>query len=136
MESIDIPVLKSIELEGLTTVKSTAITLGFPVLVKASAGGGGKGMRIVSDPDDLHDAIAAAQREAASAFGDDKAFIEKYLQAPRHIEIQVFGDGEGNVISLHERECSIQRRHQKIIQESPSPAISEPTRQAMGAAAI
>ena len=127
---------RAIELERLAKVMSAAITLGFPVIVKASAGGGGKGMRIVSDPDDLSDAISAAQREAASAFGDDTAFIEKYLQAPRHIEIQVFGDGKGNVISLHERECSIQRRHQKIIEESPSPAITEPMRQAMSAAAI
>ena len=136
MESVGVPTLESIELEGLATVKSAAITLGFPVIVKASAGGGGKGMRIVNDPDDLSDAISAAQREAASAFGDDTAFIEKYLQAPRHIEIQVFGDGKGNVISLHERECSIQRRHQKIIEESPSPVITEPTRQAMSGAAI
>ena len=136
MESVGVPVLKSIELEGTATVKTDAATLGFPVLVKASAGGGGKGMRVVTNPEDLADAITSGQREAASSFGDDTVFIEKYLQASRHIEIQVFGDGKGNVISLYERECSIQRRHQKIIEESPSPAVGEPTRQAMSAAAI
>ena len=106
------------------------------MLVKASAGGGGKGMRIVTDADDLDEAIEGARREAAVAFGDDTVFLEKYLEASRHIEIQIFGDTHGNVISLFERECSIQRRHQKIIEESPSTAIDERTRTAMSAAAI
>jgi acyl-CoA carboxylase subunit alpha len=136
MESVGLPVLASIELEGLSTVKSAALALGFPVLVKPSAGGGGKGMRIVTNPHDLLEAIEGARREAASAFGDDTVFLEKYLEAPRHIEIQVFGDTQRNFISLFERECSIQRRHQKIIEESPSPAIDETTRTAMSGAAI
>jgi acyl-CoA carboxylase subunit alpha len=117
-------------------VKSAAMALGFPVLVKPSAGGGGKGMRIVTNTDDLLEAIEGARREAASAFGDDTVFLEKYLEAPRHIEIQVFGDTHSNFISLFERECSIQRRHQKIIEESPSPAIGETMRTAMSGAAI
>ena len=136
MESVGVPILPSIEFEGLPTVKSVAIALGFPVLVKPSAGGGGKGMRIVMHPDDLLEAIEGARREAASAFGDDTVFLEKYLEAPRHIEIQIFGDTHNNYISLFERECSIQRRHQKIIEESPSPAIDETTRTAMSGAAI
>jgi propionyl-CoA carboxylase alpha chain len=112
------------------------MSLGYPVLVKASAGGGGKGMRIVDDPDGLNEAIEGAEREALGAFGDGTVFLEKYLTAPRHIEIQVFGDVHGNVISLHERECSIQRRHQKIIEEAPSVAIDKATREAMGQAAV
>ena len=136
MEAAGVPTLPSVELAGLTSVGSAAMSLGFPVLVKASAGGGGKGMRVVTDPSDLDDAIAAAGREAAASFGDDTLFLEKYLTAPRHIEIQVFGDIEGTVMSLYERECSIQRRHQKIIEESPSPAVDEALRQAMGEAAV
>lgn len=136
MESVGVPVLASIELEGLSTVKSAAMALGFPVLVKPSAGGGGKGMRIVTKPDDLLEAIEGARREAAAAFGDGTVFLEKYLEAPRHIEIQVFGDTHSNFISLFERECSIQRRHQKIIEESPSPAIDEPMRTVMSGVAI
>jgi propionyl-CoA carboxylase alpha chain len=136
MEQIGVPTLPSVELDGISTMGSAAVSIGFPILVKASAGGGGKGMRIVDDPADLDEAVAAAGREAASAFGDDTVFLEKYLPAPRHIEIQVFGDGHGKVISLHERECSIQRRHQKIIEESPSMALDQRTRAAMGEAAV
>ncbi|HUG32992.1 MAG TPA: biotin carboxylase N-terminal domain-containing protein [Acidimicrobiia bacterium] len=132
MEEAGVPVLASIELDGLGSVNSAALSLGYPVLVKASAGGGGKGMRVVTDPDDLGDALASARREAESAFGDGTVFLERYLTAPRHIEIQVFGDGVGKVVSLHERECSIQRRHQKIIEEAPSSAIDGETRAAMG----
>jgi propionyl-CoA carboxylase alpha chain len=106
------------------------------VLVKASAGGGGKGMRIVRRPDDLADAVAGARREAASAFGDDTVFLERYLDAPRHVEIQVFGDTHGNTVSLFERECSIQRRHQKIVEEAPSPVVDPDLRARMGAAAV
>jgi acetyl/propionyl-CoA carboxylase alpha subunit len=133
---VGVPTLASIELEGLDSVNSAALSLGYPVLVKASAGGGGKGMRVVQDPADLGEAVEAAGREATGAFGDGTLFLEKYLTAPRHIEIQVFGDGSGNVISLHERECSIQRRHQKIIEEAPSVAIDPQTREAMGQAAV
>jgi propionyl-CoA carboxylase alpha chain len=136
MGQVGVPTLPSVELDGISTMGSAAVSIGFPVLVKASAGGGGKGMRIVDNPADLDEAVAAARREAASAFGDDTVFLEKYLPAPRHIEIQVFGDEHGKVISLNERECSIQRRHQKIIEEAPSMALDQATRAAMGATAV
>ena len=110
--------------------------IGYPVLIKASAGGGGKGMRIVSSPDALADEIVSARREAASSFGDGTVFVERYLPAPRHIEIQVFGDIHGNVVHLNERECSVQRRHQKIIEEAPSSAVGPSLRLEMGAAAV
>ncbi|MEZ5184699.1 MAG: biotin carboxylase N-terminal domain-containing protein [Candidatus Nanopelagicales bacterium] len=108
----------------------------FPVLVKASAGGGGKGMRRVDRREDLDEAVAAAKREAASAFGDDTVFIERYLERARHVEVQVFGDTHGNVVHLFERECSIQRRHQKVVEESPSPAVTPRLRDQMTAAAV
>jgi len=110
--------------------------VGYPLLVKASAGGGGKGMRIVDAPDTLADAVAAARREAAGAFGDDTVFLERYLPAPRHVEIQVLGDTHGNLVHCFERECSIQRRHQKVIEEAPSPAVTPALRDRMGAAAV
>src|SRR5689334_19146397 len=110
--------------------------VGFPLLVKAVAGGGGKGMRLVTSPADLPAALAAARREAASAFGDDRVFCERYLPAPRHVEVQVFGDTHGNVVHLRERECSIQRRHQKIVEECPSPAVDAGLRDRMGATAV
>ncbi len=110
--------------------------VGFPVLVKASAGGGGKGMRVVTEPAGLAEAVAAARREAASAFGDDTVFLERYVTAPRHVEVQIFGDHHGEVVSLFERECSIQRRHQKIIEESPSPALDDDLRARLCAAAV
>jgi propionyl-CoA carboxylase alpha chain len=136
MEEAGVPVLPSVELDGLDSVNSAALSLGYPVLVKASAGGGGKGMRIVTHPDDLGEALESARREARGAFGDDTVFLEKYLTAPRHIEIQVFGDSRGQVVSLHERECSIQRRHQKIVEEAPSVAVDPALRSEMGAAAV
>jgi acetyl-CoA carboxylase biotin carboxylase subunit len=108
----------------------------FPVLVKATGGGGGKGMRLVQSPAELKDAMAAASREAAAAFGDDRVFIEKYIRNPRHIEFQVLGDAHGNAIHVFERECSIQRRHQKIIEEAPSPAMTPELRDRMGSAAV
>ncbi len=108
----------------------------FPVLVKASAGGGGKGMRRVDRPEDLDEAIAAAKREAASAFGDDTVFVERYLERARHVEVQVFGDTHGNVVHLFERECSIQRRHQKVVEESPSPGVTPELREQMTSAAV
>jgi propionyl-CoA carboxylase alpha chain len=110
--------------------------IGYPLLIKAAAGGGGKGMRIVHKPKDLNEAIKSAQREAKSGFGDERIFIERYIEKSRHIEIQILGDNHGNIVHLGERECSIQRRHQKIIEESPSPRISEEVRNKMGDAAI
>ncbi len=136
MQDAGVPVLPSIELAGQELVESAALALGYPLLVKASAGGGGKGMRVVNQPRELAAAIESAEREAVSAFGDGTLFLEKYLTAPRHVEIQVFGDTYGNVISLYERECSVQRRHQKIIEEAPSPAVDEATRRSMGDAAV
>jgi acetyl-CoA carboxylase, biotin carboxylase subunit len=109
--------------------------VGSPILLKASAGGGGKGMRLVRKPDDLDDAFASASAEAEAAFGDGSLYVEKALSPARHVEIQVLGDDDGNVLTLGERECSIQRRHQKLIEESPSPALDDETREAMEAAA-
>ena len=113
-----------------------AARIGFPVLIKAAAGGGGKGMRVVESEKELRPAIEAAQREAQSAFGDSRIFLEKYIRRGRHVEIQIFGDSHGNVVHLFERECSIQRRHQKIVEESPSPALTPDLRRRMGEAAV
>jgi propionyl-CoA carboxylase alpha chain len=129
------------EAAGVPTLPSTedpaeADAVGFPLLVKASAGGGGKGMRIVERAEGLVDAVDAARREAKASFGDDRVFLERYVPRSRHVEIQVLGDEHGTVVHLGERECSIQRRHQKIIEESPSPGIDQPGRDAMGAAAV
>jgi propionyl-CoA carboxylase alpha chain len=110
--------------------------VGFPLLVKASAGGGGKGMRLVERPEQLEAAVEAAQREAASAFGDATVFLERYAERSRHVEVQILGDAHGNVVALHERDCSVQRRHQKIIEESPSPAVDPPLRAALEEAAV
>ena len=120
----------------MTTDPKKANTIGYPILIKAAAGGGGKGMRIVEDKKDLKEAIAGAQREAKTGFGDDRVFIERYVASSRHIEIQILGDSQGNIVHLGERECSIQRRHQKIIEESPSPRVDSEMRAAMGDAAI
>jgi acetyl/propionyl-CoA carboxylase alpha subunit len=111
-------------------------TIGYPLLLKAAAGGGGKGMRIVREPQDLSDALESAQREAEKAFGDPTIFLEKYVEHARHIEFQIFGDAHGNVVHLFERECSTQRRHQKIIEETPSPLLDDELRQRMGEAAV
>ena len=136
MSAAGVPTLPSVDLAGLAAVGMAAATIGFPILVKASAGGGGKGMQLVENPDGLTEAIETARRVAAGAFGDNAVFLEKYLKAPRHIEIQILGDTHGNLVSLFERECSVQRRHQKIIEESPSPAIDDKTRYEMGEAAV
>ncbi|MDA9868400.1 biotin/lipoyl-binding protein [Gammaproteobacteria bacterium] len=113
-----------------------AKNLGYPLLIKAAAGGGGKGMRIVTSPKNLKESVVSAQREALSGFGDDRIFIERYVEKSRHIEIQILGDEHGNIVHLGERECSIQRRHQKIIEESPSPKVDPFLREQMGEAAI
>jgi acetyl-CoA carboxylase biotin carboxylase subunit len=107
--------------------------IGFPVLVKAAAGGGGRGMKVARTRNDLSDALATARAEAKAAFGDDAVYLEKYLEKPRHIEIQVFGDGQGNAIHLGERDCSLQRRHQKVWEEGPSPALNDAQREEIGA---
>jgi len=110
--------------------------IGYPIMLKASAGGGGKGMRIAWNQNEVAERFTSAQNEARSAFGDDRVFAEKFIERPRHIEIQILADQHGNCIHLGERECSIQRRHQKVIEEAPSPFISEDTRQAMGEQAV
>ena len=120
----------------MTTDPKKAKTIGYPVLIKAAAGGGGKGMRVVESAKDLKEAIVGAKREAFTGFADDRIFIERYVGSSRHIEIQILGDTHGNVVHLGERECSIQRRHQKIIEESPSPRVDTEMRNTMGAAAI
>jgi len=113
-----------------------ASTIGYPVLIKASAGGGGKGMRIVERGEDFASALASARREASSSFGDDAMLLEKYLTSPRHIEMQIFADSHGNCVHLFERDCSVQRRHQKILEEAPAPGMTSERRRAMGSAAI
>ena len=136
MVDAEVPTLPSIEVSESVDVDSIAEEIGFPLLVKASAGGGGKGMRVVDDAADLENAISGAKREALNAFGNDTVFLERYLATPRHVEIQVLGDQHGKVLHCFERECSIQRRHQKVIEEAPSPVLSESLRNQMGQAAV
>ncbi len=122
--------------QGSAFLAERAAEIGYPVLIKAVAGGGGKGMRKVDRPADFIDALASCQREAAASFGNDHVLIEKYILTPRHIEVQVFGDTLGNVVHLFERDCSLQRRHQKVIEEAPAPGMDEVTREALCAAAV
>jgi 3-methylcrotonyl-CoA carboxylase alpha subunit len=122
--------------QDAATLGKEADRIGYPVLIKASAGGGGKGMRVVTAAAAFADALAGAKREAASSFGDDRVLIEKYLDRPRHIEVQVFADMQGNCVHLFERDCSVQRRHQKILEEAPAPGMSEARRREMGEAAV
>ncbi len=136
MQEADVPTLPAIEIDEGTDLRAAARDIGYPVLVKASAGGGGRGMRVVEREEDLADAVAGAKREAGSSFGDDTVFLEKWLAVSRHVELQILGDTHGNLVHCFERECSIQRRHQKIIEEAPSPAVTDDIRQRMGAAAI
>ncbi|MCU1647094.1 MAG: acetyl-CoA carboxylase subunit alpha, partial [Nocardia sp.] len=132
-----VPVVPGIARPGLTDAEllEAAMEIGYPVLVKPSAGGGGKGMRRVEDPALLPEALASARREAASAFGDDTLFLERFVHRPRHIEVQILADEFGQVLHLGERECSLQRRHQKVIEEAPSPLLDAKTRARIGAAA-
>src|SRR5690606_7996712 len=122
--------------QSLKKLETEAARIGFPLMIKATAGGGGKGMRVVHAAGDFKATLESAKREAKSAFGDDTVLLEKFIAGPRHIEFQVFGDAHGNVVHLFERECSIQRRYQKIIEETPSPFLREDTRRAMGEAAV
>ncbi|NOQ61885.1 acetyl/propionyl/methylcrotonyl-CoA carboxylase subunit alpha [Mycolicibacterium fortuitum] len=137
VSAFGVPVVPGISRPGLTDEEliAGAPEVGFPVLVKPSAGGGGKGMRVVEQAADLPAALVSARREAAAAFGDDTLFLERFVLRPRHIEVQVLADGHGNVIHLGERECSLQRRHQKVIEEAPSPLLDAATRARIGAAA-
>ncbi len=134
----DVPMVPGIDkaVTDSTVAKESAKKIGYPILIKASAGGGGKGMRVVEKESELEEQMNSAISEAQSAFGDGAVFIEKYITSPRHIEIQILGDNHGNIVHLFERECSIQRRHQKVIEEAPSPVVSEKMRKAMGEAAV
>ncbi|MEM7037561.1 MAG: biotin carboxylase N-terminal domain-containing protein, partial [Bacteroidota bacterium] len=138
VKNYDVPLVPGTD-EAITDVeaaKQIASEIGFPILVKASAGGGGKGMRVVERVEDFEEQMARAVSEAESSFGDGRVFIEKYVGSPRHIEIQVIGDQHGNLVHLFERECSIQRRHQKVIEEAPSAILTPELRARMGAAAV
>jgi acetyl/propionyl-CoA carboxylase alpha subunit len=138
MEGAGVPLLPSVELTGLDSGAATAAAagVGYPLLIKASAGGGGRGMRVVESEDDLTEAIDAATREAESAFGDGTVYAERFVSPSKHVEVQIFGDSTGSVVHFGERECSVQRRHQKVIEEAPSPSIDDSTRDALHAAAV
>ncbi|MFC7395366.1 acetyl-CoA carboxylase biotin carboxylase subunit [Scopulibacillus cellulosilyticus] len=138
MKQAGVPIVPGSDgiIQHLTDAIRKAKQIGYPVIVKATAGGGGKGMRIAHTEEELQKAIRQAQQEAETAFGDGGVYLEKYLEEPRHIEIQIIGDEDGNVVYLGERDCSIQRRHQKLLEEAPSPALSEDLREKMGKAAV
>ncbi|WP_311029423.1 acetyl/propionyl/methylcrotonyl-CoA carboxylase subunit alpha [Mesorhizobium koreense] len=138
MEKAGVPVVPGYhgEAQEIVVLASKAREIGYPVLIKARAGGGGKGMRRVDDPDRFAEELAAARREAKAAFGDDRVLVEKYVEKPRHIEIQVFGDNHGGAVHLFERDCSAQRRHQKVIEEAPAPGMTPEMRKAMTEAAV
>ncbi|CCE00718.1 acetyl/propionyl/methylcrotonyl-CoA carboxylase subunit alpha [Bradyrhizobium sp. STM 3809] len=137
MEQAGVPLVPGYhgEAQDEATLANEAARIGYPVLIKASAGGGGRGMRVVQAAADLADAVTSAKREAKAAFSDDRVLIEKYVQNPRHIEVQIIGDSHGNLVSLFERECTLQRRHQKVIEEAPSPTLSPAQRETVCAAA-
>jgi len=138
MEKAGVPLVPGYhgEKQDAALLEKEAARIGYPVLIKPSAGGGGKGMRIVVDRGSFKEHLEGAKREARSSFGDDRVLIERYLQRPRHIEVQVFGDGHGNAVHLFERDCSVQRRHQKILEEAPAPGLDSEKRSQMGAAAV
>ena len=138
METAGVPLVPGYhgDAQDLETFRTAAQQIGYPVLLKATAGGGGKGMKVVEDDSQLAEALASAQREAQSSFGDSRMLVEKYLLKPRHVEIQVFADQHGHCLYLNERDCSIQRRHQKVVEEAPAPGLGVELRQAMGEAAV
>jgi 3-methylcrotonyl-CoA carboxylase alpha subunit len=138
MEEAGVPLVPGYhgEAQDFETFKEAAERIGYPVLLKAAAGGGGKGMKVAERPQDLAQALDSAKREALSAFGDEQMLVEKYVLSPRHVEIQVFADQHGNCLYLHERDCSIQRRHQKVVEEAPAPGLSAQLRKEMGEAAV
>ncbi|MCG2716605.1 MAG: ATP-grasp domain-containing protein, partial [Candidatus Marinimicrobia bacterium] len=138
MTKAGVPVIPGSEdvIHSVKDVKKVAEHIGYPVILKAVAGGGGRGMRIVREPDQLHDAFSTAREEARSAFGNPALYMEKLVEQARHIEVQIIGDNYGNIAYLGERECSIQRRHQKLIEESPSPAVDENLREKLGKIAV
>lgn len=138
VKAYDIPMVPGVDkaITDIEEAKKTALEIGFPILIKASAGGGGKGMRIVEKAEEFESQMERAVSEATSAFGDGSVFIEKYVGSPRHIEIQVMADNHGNILHLFERECSVQRRHQKVVEEAPSAVLTPEIRKAMGEAAV
>ena len=135
---LGVPVIPALEDPATDpeAVREQVATLGYPLLIKAAAGGGGKGMRIVREEAELVEALSAAQREAEAAFAEGTVYVERFLERPHHVEVQILGDTAGNIVHLGERECSIQRRYQKIVEETPSPAVSESLRQEMTRAAL
>jgi len=136
MSRLGVPVVPGYDGDDQSVLTEEAERIGFPVLVKASAGGGGKGMKIVRSPEELVPQIESARREGMKAFGDDRLLLEKYIEEPRHVEFQIFGDARGEVVHLFERDCSIQRRHQKVVEETPAPRYSDELRQRMAQAAV
>jgi acetyl-CoA carboxylase, biotin carboxylase subunit len=134
MAALGVPCVPGSEgaVQSLDDAKRVALEVGYPVIVKATAGGGGRGMKLARDPDEMETAYPTARAEAKAAFGNDEVYVEKYLRAPRHIEVQVFGDGTGKAVHLGERDCSLQRRHQKVFEEAPSPVIDSATRARIG----
>eukprot|EP00111_Clytia_hemisphaerica_P022224 TCONS_00065293-protein len=138
MESAGVPVIKGYhgEDQSIETLKSEAEKIGYPVMLKAVRGGGGKGMRIVTKPEDFEAQLESAKNESLKAFDDDKFLVEKFVERPRHVEVQVFADRYGNTVYLFERDCSVQRRHQKIIEEAPAPGLSDQVRKEIGEAAV
>jgi propionyl-CoA carboxylase alpha chain len=138
VKSYNVPLVPGVDeaISDVNAAKKIAAEVGYPILIKASAGGGGKGMRLVQHDAEFEEQMTLAQNEARSSFGDDAVFIEKFVDQPRHIEIQVFADQHGNVVYLFERECSVQRRHQKVVEEAPSAVLTPEIRQAMGEAAV
>jgi 3-methylcrotonyl-CoA carboxylase alpha subunit len=138
MQSLGVPVVPGYDGDdqNVDTLAREAEGIGFPLLVKASAGGGGKGMKIVRAREELRAAIDSAQREALKAFGDDRLLLERYIEEPRHVEFQILGDAHGNIVHLFERDCSVQRRHQKVVEETPAPRYTDELRQRMAKAAI